>query len=384
MREGRRSGFARYLLPGIVFQSVLIGGAYATGREIVEYGARFGRAGVWSILAIFAGFSLSCVLAFEFARTHRVYDYRRFVRALIGPLWPLVDVLFVVMAIIVIAVVAAASGNVAEQILGLPYAVGVGAVIVIVAVVNARGRATIEHFKTIGSFLLYGGYVLFAGVVLSRRWVELGQGLGDGSPAGAESVGTAAGAALATGVLYVGYNLATLPAAFFTVDTHTRRRHSVVAGLLSGLLATIPFVLTYLAVMSFFPDERVIAAPVPWLVMLRETAGGWLLAVFAVVMLWTLVETSVGMIHAIVDRIDGALQEGGRPTLSRGRVAVLTVGVLLLAVLLSRVGLIALVARGYTAMAYGFLLLFALPLCTVGVARILRKHREASRRITAS
>ena len=29
----------KYLLPGIVLQSVMIGGGYATGREIVEYGA---------------------------------------------------------------------------------------------------------------------------------------------------------------------------------------------------------------------------------------------------------------------------------------------------------------------------------------------------------
>ena len=35
----------KYLLPGIVLQSVMIGGGYATGREIVEYGAKFGAMG---------------------------------------------------------------------------------------------------------------------------------------------------------------------------------------------------------------------------------------------------------------------------------------------------------------------------------------------------
>ena len=66
----------------------MIGGAYATGREIVEYGAKFGAMGVWSIVAIGAGFSLIAVLAYEFARLYRVYDYRHFVKRLIGPLWP--------------------------------------------------------------------------------------------------------------------------------------------------------------------------------------------------------------------------------------------------------------------------------------------------------
>ena len=35
----------RMILPGIILQSVLIGGGYATGREIVEYGAKFGAMG---------------------------------------------------------------------------------------------------------------------------------------------------------------------------------------------------------------------------------------------------------------------------------------------------------------------------------------------------
>ncbi len=37
--------FGKLILPGIVLQSVLIGGGYATGREIVEYGAKFGAMG---------------------------------------------------------------------------------------------------------------------------------------------------------------------------------------------------------------------------------------------------------------------------------------------------------------------------------------------------
>ena len=34
---GLQSIFNRYLLPGFVFQGVVIGGGYATGRELVEF-----------------------------------------------------------------------------------------------------------------------------------------------------------------------------------------------------------------------------------------------------------------------------------------------------------------------------------------------------------
>ncbi len=371
--------YERYFLPGIVFQSVLIGGAYATGREIVQYGARFGAEGLGSVAAIFLGFSLMCVLAFEFARVSGTYDYRTFVRALIGPLWPAFDVLFVVMAVLVIAVVGAASGEIVESVLGLPYWLGVVAVITLVGTLNAAGRSAIERFKTAGSVLLYGGYVLFAGAVLVQRWPQTLAALSGGGSGGLDTGGGAgidgAGApwlpAVGVGVLYVGYNLATLPATFFTLDRQVTRREAVVSGMIAGFMATVPFLLTYLAIMGYYPDEEVTGASVPWLIMLGRVGGGWLLPAFAVVIFWTLVETSTGMIHAIVDRLAVNLAEVGRPPLRRAQVAAITVGVLLTAALLSRLGLIDLVARGYTAMAYGFLLLFALPLMTVGVRRIL-------------
>lgn len=370
--------FEQYLLPGIVFQSVLIGGAYATGREIVQYGARLGALGLYSIAAIFIGFSVMSVLAFEFARVSGTYDYRSFVRALIGPLWPLFDLLFVVMAVLVIAVVGAASGDVVEDILGLPYWIGVIAVICLVGALNASGRKAIERFKTWGSIVLYGGYAVFAGAVLMQRWPQTMAALRGTSASGAAAgVATAAvepqatiATAFGVGILYVGYNLATLPATFFTLDRQTARRQAVGAGLIAGCMATVPFVLTYLAIMSYYPDGEVTGATVPWLVMLRRVGGDPLLAGFALVIFWTLVETSTGMIHAIINRLAVNLAEVGRPPMSRAQVGGLTVTVLTVAAVLSRLGLIDLVAKGYTAMAYGFLLLFALPLLTVGVYRI--------------
>lgn len=362
--------FQQYVLPGIVFQSVLIGGAYATGREIVQYGARFGAHGLWSIAAIFMGFSLMCMLAFEFARVNGTYDYRNFVRALIGPAWPLFDALFVAMAILVIAVVGAASGDIVEEVLGLPYWVGVVVVVCLVGVLNVSGRAAIERFKTVGSAVLYVGYIVFAGAVLYERWPQTMVALREGPGTAGGDAGASIAAAFGVGILYVGYNLATMPATFFTLDRQTERRQAFGAGIIGGLMATVPFGLTYLAIMGYYPDGEVTTANVPWLVMLDRVGGDTLLAVFAFVVVWTMVETSTGMIHAIVERVAVNLAEVGRQPMSSRQVGTLTVAVLVLAVVLSRFGLIELVARGYSVMAYGFLLLFALPLCTVGVYRI--------------
>ena len=365
----RSTFFQRYLLPGIIFQSVLIGGAYSTGREIVEYGARYGRYGLWSVLLIFIGFSLISAIAFEVARSTRSYDYRSFIRQLIGPLWPLFDLLYVAMAVITVAVVGSASGSIVEQVLGWPYWLGVVLVIAVAGALMVGGRHVIERFKTLGSVVLYSGYLLFAYQVLSQRGVQILEGFRAETP---DSAGAAA--AITAGILYVGYNLGTLPATFFVLDRQEKRRESLWAGLIAGLFSTLPFLLTYLCIMSFYPDSGVIDTPVPWLIMLAGASGQWILPLYGIVIFWTLIETSTGMTHAIIDRISVHLKELGRGELGRVQVAVITVTILGTAALLSRFGIIALVVRGYKAMAYGFLLLFALPLLTVGV-RMLWKQK---------
>ena len=368
-----KTRFEQYILPGIIFQSVLIGGAYATGREIVEYGAKFGSLGIWSVAAIFAGFAIFVSLTYEFARLNRAYDYRTFVKSLIGRLWPIFDALFLVMVIVVIAVVSAASGGVVEEVLGWPYWAGVMIVIALVGLLNFRGRHAIERFKIVGTVFLYAGYLVFSGVVLTSTWDHVEGAFSMRNTSFVE--GATLGSAVFSGVLYVGYCLAVLPSCLFVLDRQTERRQAFGAGLISGILATVPFGLTYFAVMGFYPEERVLGAPVPWLAMLKQVAGTGVITIYALVVLWTLIETSTGLIHAVTDRVSVSLEESGREALTPTEVVVLTVGLLLSAAVLSRLGIIALVARGYGAMAYAFLLLFALPLLTVGVARILKSSR---------
>jgi uncharacterized membrane protein YkvI len=240
----------------------------------------------------------------------------------------------------------------------------------------AAGRRAIERFKTVGTALLYAGFLLFAGLVIAATRTQLAAAFDRPPLEALDAVST--GAVLWAGVLYVGYNLAVLPATFFVLDEQTGRGHTLVAGLVTGLLATVPFVLTYLAIMGFYPDPAVIQAPVPWLTMLRKVGAEWVIGLYAFVVFWTLVETATGLIHAIVHRVDAHRVERGRRGLRPWQEGVFALAVLVLAALLSRFGLIALVAQGYSALAYGFLLLFALPLLTVGVWRLTLTRRPAS------
>ena len=381
---GKRSFFdgpyGRMLLPGVILQSVLIGGGYATGREIVEFGAKYGALGWLAGLGIFVGFGLMAFLMFETARRFQAFDYRTLLKKLIGPLYWLFDIVYILLAILIIAIMASATGEILHETLGLNYWVGVLLITVIVGLLNFFGESVIERFKTIGTALLYLGYILFATLVISRNWDAISETLSSGNHSLHPDV--TIWAVLWSGVLYVGYNLAVYPAALFTVHRQTRMRDTAVAGLVAGLLMTIPWFLTYVALMGFYPRDDIFGATVPWLEMLG-TEGAWVVVVFGIVVGWTLVETATGMIYALVARVDQNLVDVQRPKMSRpwaGAVAVVTLG---LSVLLAQVGIIDLVAKGYTAMGYAMIAVFAIPLLVRGtylmVTRQGRSFTEPSR-----
>ena len=123
-----------------------------------------------------------------------------------------------------------------------------------------------------------------------------------------------------TGVIYVAYNLVVYPPSMLSLKRQKTRKECVVSGLIAGLLMTIPWFLTYFAMMSFYPDAEVLGAEIPWLIMIGKVgAPGFFSIIFDVVMGWTLIE------------------------------------------------------KGYTALSYGFMLLYMLPIITVGVYKILKK-----------
>ncbi|MGP4073247.1 YkvI family membrane protein [Piscibacillus sp. B03] len=363
--------FGRYILPGIILQSVLIGGGFATGREIVEFGAKFGAMGWMAGIGIFLGFTIASILTFEFARKFKTYNYRHFLKELIGPLWFLFDIIYILLAILIIAIMASATGEILQNTLGLNYWVGVGLIIIIVGLLNFYGKGLIERFKTFGTLSLMLGYILFAILVISTTWDEAVNVLSTGDTSFVGNNVTI-GTVLWTGILYVGYNLAVYPATLFSIERQTSRKESVVAGLLAGIFMTVPWFLTYFSLLGHYPNEDVFGASVPWLQMLQGFPA-IVIIIFGVVVGWTLVETSSGMIHAFVDRVDGQLKEATDKQLSQTHKGLIAVGALVLALILAQVGIIDLIATGYTAMAYAMIAVFMLPLLTIGVYKIFIK-----------
>src|SRR5699024_2455594 len=123
-------------------------------------------------IGIFFGFTVSAILMFEFARKYQVFDYRSLFQKLIGRFWFLFDIVYIMLAVLIIAIMASATGEILNTTLGLNYWVGVILIAVAVAVLNLYGKGLIEKFKTLGTIFLMGGYLLFAFLVISSTWED--------------------------------------------------------------------------------------------------------------------------------------------------------------------------------------------------------------------
>lgn len=355
----RNSALRRLVLPGIILQSVLIGGGYATGREIVEYGGKFGAAGWISGLAIFFGFSLIAFLSMEASRHWQVYDYKSLLKKLIGPGWIAYEIVYLLLAVLIIAVMASAAGEILYQTLNFQKWIGVVLITVLVGFLNYKGEETIAKLETIGSVALFAAYFLFTYMVFSNKGGEILNVFSEWNTSYMTEVPTL-GLLLWTGILYVGYNLAVYPAAFFTFRDLTSRKDSLIASIVSGLLMTIPWFLTYFAIMAYYPDKGVLDSTVPWLRML-EAYSPFLIAIFGIVVGWTLIETATGMIHAFISRIETEAEQKGTP-LKKITKALISLAALIASLILAQVGIIDLVAKGYTFMAYAMIAVYAVPL----------------------
>ncbi len=358
--------FKRYLLPGLVFQSVIIGGGYGTGRELVEfflsYGPAAGLAGM--ILVSTVVFSAVAGVTFAFAHMAQTYDYRRFIRSLLGRGWVLYELCYLTYMLIVLAVIAAAAGQISMELFGVPFYVGVIGILAAVGFVVLGGSRSVERVLATWSLVLYGFYLVL--VVLAFR--QFG---GDIIAAIGESE-FRDGWAFA-GVRYAGYNLAIIPAILFVVRHIDSRKTGLIAGFVAGPVAMVPAVLLFLAMAGQYPE--ILDRPVPVNHVLEVIGSRFFQLTFQLILFGTLVETGAGLIHAVNERIAGVFTERGSE-LPRAWRSVSAVVLLLIGTGLSTFGIVNLIARGYGIVTYGFLAVFVLPILTLGVYRVVSGRIE--------
>ena len=123
-----------YVVPPAVFVSVIMGGGYGTGREVLEFFSRYGIGGGLIGIAI-AGlvFALVFALTFDFARRMGAYEYQTFFRELIGPFWWTFELLYLLLFLLVLGVLSSAASNILSSRFQVPPELGLALMLFLVA-----------------------------------------------------------------------------------------------------------------------------------------------------------------------------------------------------------------------------------------------------------
>lgn len=355
---GEKRKWSQYLTPGLVFQSVLIGGGYGTGAEIARYFASQGLlGGLLALGAAAAAWAALCAVTFEFARVFRTYDYGSMTRRLLGRAAFLYDLCFYAMLLLVLGVVNATAGSMARALTGLPSWVGVALLSGVVVLLALKGTEAIERALSLWAYLLYAVFTLFFAAVFLRFGDAVTAELARGSV----SPGW-----LFSGLKYASYNLLCVSMILYTLRNVKTRREAVACGVLAGVLGAAPAVPLLLAMGCDLPAA--LASETPVTAIFERLNMPWLYAAFEIVLFGTLAETAAGFIKALEDRLERALPrsfELARP--------LITGAVTALGICISTFGLTDLIDKGYGAICYGALLLFALPMMTIGAAKLRRR-----------
>ncbi|MES2136931.1 MAG: hypothetical protein V4502_07725 [Pseudomonadota bacterium] len=375
-KEAQSTWFQRFLLPGLAFKAVVIGGGYATGRELAEY---FLPSGPWGGLAAMLLstilFSTICALTFLFARAVGAQDYRTFFKRLLGPAWFVFEAAYLLFIILILAVYGAAAGSIGAAVFGVAEIWGTVALACAIIAIVTFGNKSVERMFAYVSYLLYAVYLLFIILAFSKFGPRIGEGFTHGGPAASW---------LAGGSVYAGYNIIGAVVVLPVVRHLTSSRDAILAGALAGPLAMLPGALFFTAMVAFYP--AIAGETLPSDFLLRQMQLPLFHLLFQLMIFSALLESGASSVHAINERISRALL--GRRGRGLGEGARLLIALALLVgcmFVAQRFGLVALIANGYRALAYILIAVYVLPLITLGVWKLrLARSIEGSSHETAA
>lgn len=345
-----------------------MGGGYGTGREIAEFFLPHGPVGgLLGMIAAMICWGVVLAIAFEFGRIAKAYDYRNFFRALLGPFWRTFEAIYLLLALVVLAVLGSAAGEIVNDTLNLPPILGTLVLLGAVGLLTFYGSDLLAPVLSIWSALLYVLYAVFLVLVFQAFGGEILAAL---------ETGVIKNGWAADGVRYASYNFVAFAAVLFATRYIETRAQALTAGTLAGIIGVIPAVFVFLAMLAGYPGIENEPVPVSWL--LAQMNVLWFAAIFQIILFGTFVETGAGITHSINERVAGVFEDRGAVFPNWARFA-LSIGALAIAVFLAlRIGIIDLIASGYGALSYAFIAVMVTPLLTLGVWRIVKTPGSAS------
>jgi uncharacterized membrane protein YkvI len=177
-----------------------------------------------------------------------------------------------------------------------------------------------------------------------------------------------------SGFRYALYNIAAAPLLLYVARVFETRKEALGSGVIAAAIAMLPAVVFQLAFFAAYPE--ILDQPIPTYWMMGQLGMSVLVIVYSIMLFGTFIETGAGMLQGINERIDAYLEEKRGQGLSRVAHAVIAVSAIGVSAILSLWGITNLIAQGYGTMAWGFLLVYVIPLLSIGLYRVIKSDSQ--------
>lgn len=346
---------------GALFGPSLLSGAYATAY-FLPYGA-------WAIILPFVTFTVICLFAglgANIVRLHHTYDYGSFAKVLYGRfyryLMPLLDYDMLMAMCLGGASCIATITLLMESRFGIPPMVTAVVFSAVALVIAVYGEQAVRSFSSVMTLVMMVAFVLFAGILIFYGADRLGPAFNHWTPYEDRTVAVGIKNAILLGLSNFGVVGGTLCAVEQNVTTG---KECVLIGVLSYGMNSVLMAIGALMLLPYCPEMVGVATPTV-LIMEKYIAESSPLinTVYFLLMIMALITSAVPQVHAVVSRVRIMRERSGKnqPDRKAGGTAVIGAVYFLICILLSFLGLITIVSKGYTFSAYLHIGLLAIPI----------------------
>lgn len=356
--------FRVILIPAGVFLAVMFGGGSASGLEVLTYFTSSGPASGLVALAI-AGLILGVIIfmVYELGRIYRAYDYHLFSETILGKkAAPLYEIFVTCCMFLSLAYATTAGATAMADHFQLSQHVVTAVLLGLVIYLTYRGRELIER-SMIGTAiaLLTCTFAMASGAM----YLE-----GDAIRNSIEQSDIDFEKLSAPLVTYIVAIAAYVPIMLYSSRDLTSRKETFVAGMISGAVFTSPLLCMHLAFLSRYPQILEQRIPNDWIA--SQVMPTLFSHVFVIVLFIAILQTGVGLMQGFLERIDNWSFQARKKHLNAKTRILITTAVLISCFLLSRLGVVALLAKLYAFAFNASLVIFIFPLFTIGLYKIIK------------
>ena len=344
-------------LAGVWF-TTHFGGGFASGAQMYSYYVRYG---IWSLIMptlAMAYNALFFIYAFRYARKHELYDYGSYNKSFYGKYSPIFSTLFEVLYITVMcvapAVAFATGGSTLENLTGLPYMICTLIIGVFIFIVAIYGTDLVRRVSSVISICIIAGLLIVMVPNIIANWGSISENLG-AMATSPPPIWPALNSAFINGTIQLA-NVAVFVQHAKSLENEDGAYPSMIIGAVANALFMTLVCLGLIGVYSLpgYAQDKV-----PTLFVVENGVGaGFMKPLISILIILGAVSTAVNMVAAMTKRVANVIEtpEEKKREAETGKPVMKTIIVALVVALadfaIAQFGLLPLIQKGYSFIAY--------------------------------